>query len=84
MIRWVRRLFFGWPPAGTPRAAEPPKPGPGGHVHTIPVDPSFGDDWLEAWKELCIFGRRVTFTGEPKWWDVRCDGQECQNIEVDR
>ncbi len=49
------------------------------HMHVIPVDPSL--DAVEAWREMCIFGRRVTFTGEPSWANVQCDGEECRLIE---
>lgn len=49
------------------------------HVHTIPVDPSLSIE--EAWKELCIFGQRVTFTGQESWTNVMCDGEECHNLE---
>jgi hypothetical protein len=45
------------------------------HVHTIPVDPSLSVE--DAWKEICIFGRRVTFTGPPCWANVGCDGEVC-------
>jgi hypothetical protein len=54
------------------------------HVHTFPVDVSFGDDKdgiLEAWKEICNFGRRVTYTGAETWANVLCDGMECWRIE---
>lgn len=51
----------------------------GAHVHTIPVDPSL--TVAEAWKELCIFGRRVTNTGEETWAIVTCDRSECASIE---
>lgn len=50
------------------------------HIHTIPVDPSLTTE--EAWKELCIFGRRVTFTGTEQWANVRCDGEECRLIQA--
>lgn len=49
------------------------------HSHVFPVDPSLDAD--EAWKELCIFGKRVTFTGEEQWATLLCDGEECANIE---
>lgn len=52
---------------------------PGGHTHTVPVDPSLSSE--VAWRELCIFGRRVTYTGEPAWAVVACDGEECRAIE---
>jgi hypothetical protein len=52
---------------------------PGGHVHVVPVDPSLSPE--DAWLELCIFGRRVTLTGEPAWAVVACDGEECRSIE---
>jgi hypothetical protein len=51
------------------------------HVHTYPVDPSLTPK--DAWRELCIFGRRLTFTGEPTWANVVCDGEECRLIESD-
>jgi hypothetical protein len=51
------------------------------HMHTFPVDVSFGDDTLEAWKEICNFGRRVTRTGAEMWAGVLCDGLECWRIE---
>jgi hypothetical protein len=51
-----------------------------GHLHTIPVDPSQTAD--EAWRELCIFGQRVTYTDGPgrpvTWANVACDGEECR------
>lgn len=50
-----------------------------GAIHVIPVDPSLTPE--EAWKELCIFGRRVTWTGTETWADVQCDGLECLSIE---
>jgi hypothetical protein len=49
------------------------------HVHTIPVDPSLTVE--EAWTELCIFGRRITWTGEEGWATITCDGEECANIQ---
>jgi len=49
-----------------------------GHVHTIPVDSSM--TVMEAWKELCIMGVRITNTGSESWGNVRCDGKECSNI----
>lgn len=48
-------------------------------AHVIPVDASLTPK--EAWVEICIFGRRVTFTGAETWTTVLCDGQECQGIE---
>lgn len=45
------------------------------HLHTIPVDASLSTE--DAWKELCVFGRRVTFTGSESWANVACDGFEC-------
>jgi hypothetical protein len=53
------------------------------HVHVLPVDLSFGatdDGVLEAWKEICIFGRRVTFTGGETWATLTCHGG-CEGIE---
>jgi hypothetical protein len=52
------------------------------HVHTYPVDPSQTAD--EAWGEICNFGQRVTYTGEPRWANVVCDGEECRNIQHER
>lgn len=49
------------------------------HTHTIPVDLSLTPE--EAWRELCIFGRRITFSGEESWAIMDCDGEECRNIE---
>lgn len=57
-------------------------PGSGRHSHTIPVDPSL--TVADAWKELCIFGRRVTVTGTESWATVACDGEECHGIETAR
>ncbi len=50
-----------------------------GHIHTIPVDPS--QTLIEAWRELCIFSRRITCTGPSTWAVVNCDGEECVNID---
>ena len=59
------------------------------HVHSIPVDASFvleqptmEDAAKEAFKELCIFGRRVTFTagGTDRWANIGCVGG-CENLE---
>lgn len=61
------------------------EPGPemAEHIHTIPVDPSFegteAERAREAFKELCIFGRRVTVTGPPRWANVLCAGG-CENL----
>lgn len=52
------------------------------HIHTIPVDPSLTVE--DAWKELCIFGRRITYTGRERWANVYCDGEECSSIEDGR
>lgn len=49
------------------------------HVHVYAVDPSMTA--AEAWRELCIFGQRVTFTGGEKWATIHCDGEECRLIE---
>lgn len=49
------------------------------HVHVIPVDPSLTAE--DAWKEICIFGRRITYTGTESWADIVCDGEECTSIE---
>lgn len=51
---------------------------PPAHVHTIPVDPSLTIE--EAWSEICIMGLRTTYTGDPTWANVRCDGQECSSV----
>lgn len=53
-----------------------------GHVHVYPVDRSLTAE--DAWKEVCIFGRRVTYTGGEQWTVYRCDGEECAGIEEDR
>lgn len=53
------------------------------HVHTFPVDASFGDDEaaiMEAFKEMCIFGRRVTNTGSEFWATLTCNGG-CEGID---
>lgn len=50
-----------------------------GHTHVIPVDPSMTA--IEAWKELCIFGRRLTYTGPERWAVISCNGYECSGIE---
>lgn len=50
------------------------------HIHVIPVDATLTVE--EAWKEACIFGRRITFTGSEGWASVRCDGEECRLIET--
>lgn len=50
-----------------------------GHIHVIPVDPSL--TVAEAWREVCIMGFRSTYTGEPSWANVQCDGQECASIQ---
>jgi len=52
------------------------------HTHTIPVDPS--QTAAEAWRELCIFTKRVTWTGSPTWAVIDCDGEECINIDRSR
>lgn len=49
------------------------------HTHVIPVDATLTPE--EAWRELCIFGRRVTDSGATRWAVVECDGEECRNIE---
>jgi len=50
------------------------------HLHAIPVDDSLTP--TEAWKEICIFGRRVTFTSGEHWTTVACDGEECKSVGV--
>lgn len=58
---------------------ETPPPTGAAHVHTIQVDPSLTG--LEAFTELCIFGQRVTFTGEATTSTVNgCDGEQCRLI----
>ncbi len=49
------------------------------HTHTIPVDPSLSPK--EAWLEICLFTRRVTYTGSESWVVVNCDEEECINID---
>jgi hypothetical protein len=49
------------------------------HVHVVPVDPSLTPE--DAWRELCIFGKRITWTGPEQWANVTCDGEECSGIE---
>ncbi len=49
------------------------------HTHTIPVDPSLSPK--EAWLEICLFTRRVTYTGSESWVVVNCDEEECVNID---
>lgn len=67
------------------------EPGPEmpAHVHTIPVDAAFvlehgtmEEAAKEAFKELCIFGRRLTFTegGTDRWANITCLGG-CEGIE---
>jgi hypothetical protein len=54
-----------------------------GHVHVFPCDPTLTAD--EAWHEICLFGRRVTYSGLGEYWAVvRCDGEECSSIDTDR
>ena len=54
------------------------------HVHVIAVDGSFPDTnegAIEAFKELCIFGRRVTFSDQPdRWATITCRGG-CEGID---
>ncbi len=49
-------------------------------VHVIPVDPSLTAD--EAWHEIRLFGKRITFTGPETWVAATCDG-DCGGIETD-
>lgn len=52
------------------------------HVHTIPVDPAQTPE--EAWREICIFGRRITYSTDPpseRWANFVCDGEECSGIQ---
>lgn len=51
------------------------------HIHVIPVDASLSVE--DAWRELCIFGQRVTYTGSEKWAEIHCDGEECRLLEVE-
>lgn len=54
----------------------------GGHIHLIPVDRSMTAE--EAWRELCIFGQRVTYTvpeGTEAWASIACEG-ECHDDQV--
>lgn len=48
------------------------------HVHVYPVDPYLSPEG--AWKEICIFGQRITYTGEPTWAVMECDGEECSGV----
>lgn len=53
------------------------------HEHLVEVDVSFPDTsegTLEAFKELCIFGRRLTDTGGHRVRRVICRGG-CEGIE---
>lgn len=50
------------------------------HVHVFPVDPSLTVE--EAWREQCLMGVRATFTGDPKWATMKCDGEECWRIAM--
>lgn len=51
-----------------------------GHTHTIAVDETLSP--IEAWKELVIFGRRLTYSGgKDRWANIACDGQDCRLIE---
>jgi hypothetical protein len=53
------------------------------HLHVIPCDATLTAD--EAWREICVFGRRTTFTGLGEYWAVvHCDGEECSGIDTDR
>jgi hypothetical protein len=50
------------------------------HIHTIAVDETLTP--IDAWKELVIFGRRLTFSGgKDTWANIPCDGHECRLIE---
>lgn len=51
------------------------------HVHVFPVDPSMTAE--EAWYELCLIGVRSTYTGNPGWATIACDGEECWRIAED-
>lgn len=51
-----------------------------GHMHVFAADATQTPD--QAWAELCVFGRRVTFSGLDEYWvTYQCDGSECANIE---
>lgn len=48
------------------------------HLHVIPVPHDLSA--VEAWKQICIFGRLVDPPeAEPDcvWATIPCDGQEC-------
>lgn len=49
------------------------------HIHTIFVPD--GQTVSEQWKELCIFGVRVTPGERGSWANVDCDGDECASIQ---
>lgn len=50
------------------------------HTHVFPVDATQTAD--EGWRELCIFGHRVTDSGLGEYWAViDCDGEVCAAIE---
>jgi hypothetical protein len=49
-------------------------------IHVIPVDASLTPE--DAWKEICIFGQRVTYSGSETWATIECDREECRSIEV--
>lgn len=51
------------------------------HIHTIPVDPALSP--RDAWFEMCLYGRRTTYTGEETWTSVRCDGEECRLLDLE-
>jgi hypothetical protein len=50
------------------------------HLHVIPCDPTLTAD--DAWREICLCGRRTTFSGLGEYWAViKCDGEECAGID---
>lgn len=49
------------------------------HLHVIPVDPSLTTQ--QAWEELRLMHKRITYTGQETWTAIECDGHECSEIE---
>lgn len=47
--------------------------------HAIPVDKSL--TVAEAWKEICVYGQRMTYTGSETWAAVICDGKVCEKVK---
>ena len=50
-----------------------------GHIHVYPIDATLTPE--EAWDEICIMGFRATDTGSEIWGVMKCDGEECRNIQ---